>query len=344
MKTHLLQKREMLYGPTNEEQVTEIFRTSVKSYKLLPQIFYHIQWKFRDELRPRFGVMRCREFYMKDAYSFDLNEEDAILSYNKMFFAYLKTFERMGLKSVPMKAETGPIGGDLSHEFIILAETGESKLYADKRVFEVPIKNYKNEKNSLLKMRDDFSKFYAVTDEKFKKNEFDQNVKKDNQIQTKGIEVGHIFYFGDKYSKPMNCSVDSKDGKKTYVKMGSYGIGVSRLVAAIIEAKFVNDKMKWPKAVSPFDVVIIPAVNKNDNSNIEKANKIYNFLKKNGIDVLLDDIDENISNKFKKHDLIGIPYQIVVGSKTSKDLFEFKEVNNDSQILDQTKILNLLKK
>ncbi len=338
------QKREMLYGPTNEEQVTEIFRTSVKSYKLLPQIFYHIQWKFRDELRPRFGVMRCREFYMKDAYSFDLSEDDAILSYNKMFFAYLKTFERMGLKSVPMKAETGPIGGDLSHEFIILAETGESKLYADQGVFEVQIKNYKNEKNSLLKMRDDFSKFYAVTDEKFKQNEFDQNVKKDNQIQTKGIEVGHIFYFGDKYSKPMNCSVDSKDGKKTYVKMGSYGIGVSRLVAAIIEAKFVNDKMKWPKAVSPFDVVIIPAVNKNDNSNIEKANKIYNFLKKNGIDVLLDDIDENISNKFKKHDLIGIPYQIVVGSKTSKDLFEFKEVNNDSQILDQTKILNLLKK
>ena len=338
------QKREMLYGPTNEEQITEIFRSSVKSYKLLPQIFYHIQWKFRDELRPRFGVMRCREFYMKDAYSFDLSEDDAILSYNKMFFAYLKTFERMGLKSIPMKAETGPIGGDLSHEFIILAETGESKLYADQGVFEVQIKNYKNEKNSLLKMRDDFSKFYAVTDEKFKQNEFDQNVKKDNQIQTKGIEVGHIFYFGDKYSKPMNCSVDSKDGKKTYVKMGSYGIGVSRLVAAIIEAKFVNDKMKWPKAVSPFDVVIIPAVNKNDNSNIEKANKIYNFLKKNGIDVLLDDIDENISNKFKKHDLIGIPYQIVVGSKTSKDLFEFKEVNNDSQILDQTKILNLLKK
>ena len=338
------QKREILYGPTNEEQVTEIFRTSVKSYKLLPQIFYHIQWKFRDELRPRFGVMRCREFYMKDAYSFDLSEDDAILSYNKMFFAYLKTFERMGLKSIPMKAETGPIGGDLSHEFIILAETGESKLYADQRVFEVQIKNYKNEKKSLIKMRDDFSKFYAVTDEKFKQNEFDQNVKKDNQIQTKGIEVGHIFYFGDKYSKPMNCSVDSKDGKKTYVKMGSYGIGVSRLVAAIIEAKFVNDKMKWPKAVSPFDVVIIPAVNKNDNSNIEKANKIYNFLKKNRIDVLLDDIDENISNKFKKHDLIGIPYQIVVGSKTSKDLFEFKEVNNDSQILDQTKILNLLKK
>ena len=320
------QKREMLYGPTNEEQVTEIFRTSVKSYKLLPQIFYHIQWKFRDELRPRFGVMRCREFYMKDAYSFDLSEDDAILSYNKMFFAYLKTFERMGLKSIPMKAGTGPIGGDLSHEFIILAETGESKLYADQGVFEVQIKNYKNEKNSLLKMRDDFSKFYAVTDEKFKQNEFDQNVKKDNQIQTKGIEVGHIFYFGDKYSKPMNCSVDSKDGKKTYVKMGSYGIGVSRLVAAIIEAKFVNDKMKWPKAVSSFDVVIIPAVNKNDNSNIEKANKIYNFLKKNGIDVLLDDIDENISNKFKKHDLIGIPYQIVVGSKTSKDFLSLKKL------------------
>ena len=212
------QKREMLYGPTNEEQITEIFRTGVKSYKLLPQIFYHIQWKFRDELRPRFGVMRCREFYMKDAYSFDLNEQDAESSYNKMFFSYLKTFKRLGLKSIPMKAETGPIGGDLSHEFIILAETGESKIYADKRIFDVPIENYNNEKNSLKKMRNDFSEFYAVTDEKFKSEDFNNLVKKDNQLQTKGIEVGHIFYFGDKYSKPMNCSVDNKDGKKRLLK------------------------------------------------------------------------------------------------------------------------------
>ena len=338
------QKREMLYGPTNEEQITEIFRTSVKSYKLLPQILYHIQWKFRDELRPRFGVMRCREFYMKDAYSFDLSDDDAALSYNKMFFAYLKTFERLGLKSIPMKADTGPIGGDLSHEFIILAETGESKIYTDKRIFDLPIKNYKNDYNSLNKMRDDFSKFYSVTDEKFNSDDFNKKVKKNNQLQTKGIEVGHIFYFGDKYSKPMNCTVDGKDGKKIFVKMGSYGIGVSRLVAAIIEAKFNNDKMKWPKAVSPFDVVIIPAINKNDNSNLEKSRKIYNLLKEKDIDVLLDDVDENISNKLRKHDLLGIPYQIVVGSKSTKDQFEFKEVGEDAQSLEINKIINILKK
>ena len=337
------QKREMLYGPTNEEQITEIFRSSVKSYKLLPQIFYHIQWKFRDELRPRFGVMRCREFYMKDAYSFDLSESDAVLSYNKMFYAYLKTFQRLGLKSIPMKADTGPIGGDLSHEFVILAETGESKIFADKRIFDVPIEEYKNNGESLKKMRNDFSKFYAVTDDKFKSEDFDKNVKKNDQLQTKGIEVGHIFYFGDKYSKPMKCSVDSKDGKKTFVKMGSYGIGVSRLVGAIIEAKYLNEKMKWPKSVSPFEVVIIPAINKNDNSNLDKAKIVYNELKEKGIDVLLDDVDENISNKFKKHDLLGIPFQIIIGSKATKDQFEFKEIDKDSQMLDLNKIVKILK-
>ena len=337
------QKREMLYGPTNEEQITEIFRSSVKSYKLLPQIFYHIQWKFRDELRPRFGVMRCREFYMKDAYSFDLNENDAVLSYNKMFYAYLKTFQRLGLKSIPMKADTGPIGGDLSHEFVILADTGESKIFADKRIFNVPIDEYKNDEESLKKMRDNFSKFYAVTDDKFKLEDFDKNVKKGDQLQTKGIEVGHIFYFGDKYSKPMKCSVDSKDGKKTFVKMGSYGIGVSRLVGAIIEAKYLNEKMKWPKSVSPFDVVIIPAINKNDNSNLDKAKKVYEELKNKGIDVLLDDVEENISNKFKKHDLLGIPFQIIIGSKATKDQFEFKEIDKDSKMLDLNKIIKILK-
>ena len=337
------QKREMLYGPTNEEQITEIFRSSVKSYKLLPQIFYHIQWKFRDELRPRFGVMRCREFYMKDAYSFDLNENDAVLSYNKMFYAYLKTFQRLGLKSIPMKADTGPIGGDLSHEFVILADTGESKIFADKRIFNVPIDEYKNDEESLKKMRDNFSKFYAVTDDKFKLEDFDKNVKKGDQLQTKGIEVGHIFYFGDKYSKPMKCSVDSKDGKKTFVKMGSYGIGVSRLVAAIIEAKYLNEKMKWPKSVSPFDVVIIPAINKNDNSSLDKAKKVYEELKNKGIDVLLDDVEENISNKFKKHDLLGIPFQIIIGSKAKKDQLEFKEIDEDSQMLDLNKIIKILK-
>ena len=338
------QKREMLYGPTNEEQITEIFRSSVKSYKLLPQIFYHIQWKFRDELRPRFGVMRCREFYMKDAYSFDLTENEAVSSYNKMFYAYLKTFNRLGLKSIPMKADTGPIGGDLSHEFVILADTGESKIFADKRIFDVPLDEYKNDETSLNKMRDDFSKFYAVTDDKYKSEEFDKNVKKENQIQTKGIEVGHIFYFGDKYSKPMNCSVDTKEGKKTFVKMGSYGIGVSRLVAAIIEAKYNDDKMKWPISVAPFHVVIITSINKNDDSNIKKAKKIYNDLKKNGIDVLLDDVEENIANKFKKHDLIGIPFQIIIGSKSKKDEFEFKESDGNSRMLDTNNILKELKK
>tara|TARA_B100001123_G_scaffold206039_1_gene233560 strand:- start:14020 stop:15333 length:1314 start_codon:yes stop_codon:yes gene_type:complete len=337
------QKREMLYGPTNEEQITEIFRSSVKSYKLLPQIFYHIQWKFRDELRPRFGVMRCREFYMKDAYSFDLSENDSVLSYNKMFCAYLKTFQRLGLKSIPMKADTGPIGGDLSHEFVILADTGESKIFADKRIFDVPIDEYKNNESSLKKMRNDFSKFYAVTDDKFKSEDFDKNVKKGDQIQTKGIEVGHIFYFGDKYSKPMKCSVDAKDGKKIFVKMGSYGIGVSRLVGAIIEAKYLNEKMKWPKSVSPFDVVIIPSINKNDSSNLDRAKKVYEELKSKGIDVLLDDVEENISNKFKKHDLLGIPFQIIVGSKTTKDQFEFKEIDQDSQMLNLSKIVKLLK-
>ena len=337
------QKREMLYGPTNEEQITEIFRSSVKSYKLLPQIFYHIQWKFRDELRPRFGVMRCREFYMKDAYSFDLSENDAVSSYNKMFYAYLKTFQRLGLQSIPMKADTGPIGGDLSHEFVILADTGESKIFADKRIFDVPIGKYENNDKSLNQMRNDFAKFYAVTDDKFNSKDFDKNVKKNDQMQTKGIEVGHIFYFGDKYSKPMNCTVDSKEGKKIFVKMGSYGIGVSRLVAAIIEAKYTNDKMKWPKSVSPFDVVIIPAINKNDNSNLVKAKKVYEELKIKNIDVLLDDVDENISNKFKKHDLLGIPFQIIVGSKTQNDQFEFKEIDKESQMLDLNNIIKLLK-
>ena len=337
------QKREMLYGPTNEEQITEIFRSSVKSYKLLPQIFYHIQWKFRDELRPRFGVMRCREFFMKDAYSFDISEQDAVLSYNKMFYAYLKTFQRLGLKSIPMKAETGPIGGDLSHEFIILADTGESKIFADKRIFDVPLNEYQNNEKSLIKMRNDFSKFYAVTDDKYKSSDFDKNVKKTDQIETKGIEVGHIFYFGDKYSKPMSCSVDGKDGKKIFVKMGSYGIGVSRLVGAIIEAKYINDKMKWPLSVSPFDVVIIPAINKKDDTNINKALKIYNELKKKGVDVLLDDVEEGIANKFKKHDLLGIPFQIIIGSKSTEDKFEFMEVGKDSKIIDSNQIIKILR-
>ena len=338
------QGREMLYGPTNEELITDVFRSSVKSYKSLPQILYHIQWKFRDEIRPRFGVMRCKEFFMKDAYSFDLTEEEAKKSYNKMFFSYLKTFNRLGLRAIPMAAETGPIGGDLSHEFIILAETGESQIYADKRIFNIDLNKYNLNDESLSQMRKDFTNIYAATDEKFNEKKFNSEVDKKNQVKTKGIEVGHIFYFGNKYTKPMNCLIDDKSGKKISVKMGSYGIGVSRLVGAAIEANFKNGLMKWPKSISPFDVVIIPSISKNNKENLQKAEKIYRELKKQNIDVLLDDVDENMSNKFKKHDLIGTPYQIIIGSKSEEDKFEFKELNSESEMLSLENIKSKFKK
>jgi len=339
------QGKELLYGPTNEELITEIFRASIKSYKALPQILYHIQWKFRDELRPRFGVMRCKEFLMKDAYSFDLGDEEAKKSYNKMFFAYLNTFKRLGLTAIPMSADTGPIGGDLSHEFVILAETGESKIYADKRIFDLDISQHNGEDSSIKSLRKKYDEFYAVTDDKFKKEDFEKKVKKENQITTRGIEVGHIFYFGDKYSKPLKCSVDLQGGKKTDVKMGSYGIGVSRLVGAIIEAKFNNNVMKWPNAVSPFTAAIIPSLQKNDKSNYLKAEKIYRLLKENKVDVLLDDTEEHLSAKFKKFDLLGIPYQIILGSKSSGEEIEFKEVNEKTETLSLDKVMDkLLKK
>jgi len=339
------QGKEMLYGPTNEELITEIFRASIKSYRALPQLLYHIQWKFRDELRPRFGVMRCKEFLMKDAYSFDLNDEDARKSYNKMFFAYLNTFKRLGLTAIPMTADTGPIGGDLSHEFVILAETGESKIYSDKRIFDLDISKHNGEDNSIKALREKYDEFYAVTDNKFQKADFEKRVKKNNQVITRGIEVGHIFYFGDKYSRPLKCSVDLQNGKKIDVKMGSYGIGVSRLVGAIIEAKFNNNVMKWPKAVSPFEVAIIPSLQKNDESNYLKAEKIYNLLKKNEVDVLFDDTEEHLSAKFKKFDLLGIPYQIILGSKSTAKEFEFKEVNEKTETLSLDKVMDkLLKK
>jgi len=249
----------------------------------------------------------------------------------------------LGLKAIPMAADTGPIGGDLSHEFIILAETGESQIYTDKRIFEIDLSKYEFTNNSLTEMRRDFSNFYAVTDEKFDEKKFNDKVEKNNQIRTKGIEVGHIFYFGDKYSKPMNCTIDDKSGKKISAKMGSYGIGVSRLVGAAIEANYKNDVMKWPKSISPFDIVIIPSINKNNKDNLQKAEKIYLELKKQNIDVLLDDVEENMSNKFKKHDLIGIPFQIIIGSKSEKDKFEFKELNANSELLSLENIKSKLK-
>ena len=337
------QKREMLYGPTNEELITDIFRNSIKSYKSLPQLLYHIQWKFRDEMRPRFGIMRCREFYMKDAYSFDLNDDLGEHSYNKFFLSYLKTFKRLELKAIPMAADTGPIGGNLSHEFIILAETGESKIYTDKDIFEVDHTDCTLEKTSLKNLRKKFENYYAVTDEKFNKTEFDKWVKKENQLETKGIEVGHIFYFGDKYSKPMNASVDH-DGKKIFVKMGSYGVGVSRLVGAIIEAKFdeKNENMNWPINIAPYECAILPLTSKNDKTNLEKSINLYNKLKDKNIDTIIDDTDENFSSKMKKFNLIGVPYQILLGKKSDDEMLEFKKVGEESTKLSIDEIIKII--
>ena len=289
--------------------------------------------------------MRCREFYMKDAYSFDISDEEALYSYNKFFLSYLSTFNRMELSAIPMAADTGPIGGNLSHEFIILANTGESKIFTDKRIFEVDSTKTSIDKNSLNKLRNDFDKYYSVTDEKFNKDDFEKNVPEDYRLQTKGIEVGHIFYFGDKYSKPMKASVDY-NGKKEFVKMGSYGIGVSRLVGAIIEAKYddKNEIMKWPMSVSPYDCCILPVINKNDVSNLEKAINIYNILKKNNLDVLIDDTDENLSSKIKKFNLLGIPFQIILGKNYNEQKIEFKEVDKEPVFISIDEIIKIINK
>ena len=339
------QNREMLYGPTNEELVTDIFRSSIKSYKSLPQLLYHIQWKFRDEVRPRFGIMRGREFYMKDAYSFDINDDDATYSYNKFFFSYLKTFKRLELSAIPMAADTGPIGGNLSHEFIILADTGESKIFTDKRIFDLDNDGFViDDRKSLEGLRKKYEQYYAVADEKFNKDEFEKKVLEENRLITKGIEVGHIFYFGDKYSKALKATVDLPGGKKDFVKMGSYGIGVSRLVGAIIEAKYddKNEIMKWPLSVAPYECVIIPLLKKNDsiNTNLIRSNQAYKYLTSKNIDTIIDDTDENISSKIKKFNLIGVPFQIIIGNNSEGELFEFKEIGKDTQKIKIEEIVN----
>ena len=335
---------ELLYGPTNEELVTEIFRDNVKSYKSLPLILYHIQWKFRDEIRPRFGVMRCREFLMKDSYSFDLTKEDAIKSYNKMFYAYLRTFSRLELKALPLRASSGPIGGDATHEFIILADTGESQVYLDKSLLDIDVNSFNGSEASINKMISAFSTPYSATDEKHFEKEFNEKVSKENQLTTKGIEVGHIFYFGNKYSQPMKANVLNKEGKNVNVEMGSYGIGVSRLVAAVIEAKCIEGVMKWPLVISPFDIAIIPLNNKSDTVPLDKALKIYETLKSNSIDAILDDTLESPSSKFKNFDLMGVPYQIIIGSKSNDDKLEFKELNAKTEMLTIDEIIKKIKK
>jgi prolyl-tRNA synthetase len=309
-------ERDMLYGPTNEEMITEIFRAYVRSYKDLPLNLYHIQWKFRDEVRPRFGLMRGREFLMKDAYSFDLDYAGATHAYNKMFVAYLRTFARMGLKAIPMVADTGPIGGNLSHEFIILADTGESEVFChgDYLGFDAPDEQVNfDDVNELQAIVGKWTSLYAATSEKHDAAVFAQ-LPPDKQVSARGIEVGHIFYFGTKYSEPMKAVVAGPDGVERPVHMGSYGIGPSRLVAAIIEAYHDEAGIKWPEPVAPFRVTILNL--KQGASDTDKAcEELYRALTAKGVDVLYDDTDQRPGAKFATADLIGIPWQVLIGPK-----------------------------
>ncbi|MEL7452119.1 MAG: proline--tRNA ligase [Pseudomonadota bacterium] len=309
--------RDMLYGPTNEEMITDIFRGYVKSYKQLPLNLYHQQWKFRDEVRPRFGVMRGREFLMKDAYSFDLDEASARVSYQKMFAAYLNTFDRLGVTAIPMQADPGPIGGDLSHEFLILADSGESEVYCDKAVLDVPPPGLDfdfSDGDALAAEMDKRTQYYAATDEKHDADAF-AAVPSDRQVCARGIEVGHIFYFGTKYSKPMNASVQTGEGKLVEIHGGSYGVGVSRLVGAIIEACHDDRGIKWPTSVAPFQVGLI-SMRPKDEAVARACEDAYSALTKAGIDVLYDETGDSAGAKFSRMDLIGLPWQIVIGPKS----------------------------
>jgi prolyl-tRNA synthetase len=312
-------KRELLYGPTNEEMITEIFRAYVKSYRNLPLNLYHIQWKFRDEQRPRFGVMRGREFLMKDAYSFDVDEAAARRSYNRMFVAYLRTFARMGLKAIPMRAETGPIGGDLSHEFIVLAETGESGVFCNKDVLDLPIPpadvDYDGDLTTFI---DQWTSVYAATEDVHDAARFESEVPEDKRLNTRGIEVGQIFYFGTKYSDAMKATVAGADGAETPIHGGSYGVGVSRLLGAIIEACHDDNGIIWPEEVAPFRVAILNL--KQGAADTDAAcESLYKELSARGVDVLYDDTDQRAGGKFATADLIGVPWQLLVGPKGLAD-------------------------
>ena len=324
--------REMLYGPTNEELITDIFQSYITSYKDLPKNLYHIQWKFRDEVRPRFGVMRGREFLMKDNYSFDLTEEESKISYNKMFTAYIKTFLRMGLTPISLRAETGPIGGNLSHEFQILAKTGESTLYYDKDLEKIDPETINPDK---------LQSYYAAVDDLH--DEKNCPISKEQLKISKGIEVGHIFYFGTKYSEKLSAFVQNNKGKKTAVHMGSYGIGISRLVGAIIEA-FHDDKgIKWPISVAPFHVSLINLMI-DDKACAKMANIMYEKISNSKLDVLYDDRDCSIGKKLSDNDLIGIPYQVIIGKRDLKDnIVQLKNrLNNETKKISPEEALNFL--
>ena len=309
-------ERDMLYGPTNEEQITEIFAASARSYRDLPKLMYHIQWKFRDEVRPRFGVMRGREFMMKDAYSFDLDAESARQSYNKMFVSYLRTYERMGLTAIPMAADTGPIGGDMSHEFLILADTGESEIachkdFLDRKLSDTDI----DFESDLQPIVDSYTSQYAATDEK---READvEAALGDDLVTARGIEVGHIFYFGTKYSKPLGARVTDADGQEVHVEMGSYGIGVSRLAGAIIEASHDDDGIIWPDNVAPFKAGLIN-LKTGDAACNAACDSAYNDLREKGEEILYDDREARTGAKFADMDLIGVPWQLIIGPRGLK--------------------------
>ena len=312
--------REMLYGPTNEEMITDLFKNTVKSYKQLPLNLYHIQWKFRDEVRPRFGIMRGREFLMKDNYSFDLDFEGAKESYNKMYVAYLRTFARLGLTAIPVRADAGAIGGDLSHEFQILAETGESTLYYDKDIENFDLADLKGDIDdaTVAKLRS----YYAMEEEKH--DAHNCSVAPENLKRAKGIEVGHIFYFGKKYSESMGAKITGPDGNEVDVEMGSYGIGVSRLVGALIEANHDENGIVWPEEVAPYKVGIINLRFKDDNCSAA-CDSLYSKLLDHGVEVLYDDRDAGAGTKFADMDLIGLPWQIIIGPKgLDKGVYELK--------------------
>ena len=313
------QERDMLYGPTNEEMITDIFRTYVKSYKDLPLNLYHIQWKFRDEIRPRFGTMRSREFLMKDAYSFDLDEAGAKRAFQRMFVAYLRTFYRMGLTGIPMRADSGPIGGDMSYEFHVLAETGESAVYLDSDLVDKPIPPIDTDfSGDLNPIFEDWTSLFAATDEMTDEATFRSKVSHNRQLAARGIEVGHIFYFGTKYSAPMKAAVTDAEGKQVTVHMGSYGIGPTRLVPAVIEASHDDAGIIWPVSVAPFEAIVIN-LKVGDIDSDAAAVQLFNELQNAGIDTLYDDRDVPAGGKFATADLIGIPYQLIIGPRGLKD-------------------------
>ena len=322
-------ERELLYGPTNEEMVTEIFRAGVNSWRDLPRNLYHIQWKFRDEQRPRFGVMRGREFLMKDGYSFDLDEAGAQRSYNRMFVAYLRTFSRMGLKAIPMRAETGPIGGDLSHEFIVLAETGESDVYCDQRVLDLPVPGADIDYDGdLAPVIHAWTSIYAATSDVHESQRYESEVPAEHRLRTRGIEVGQIFYFGTKYSEPMRANVTMPDGSARALHGGSYGIGVSRLVGAIIEASHDDVGIVWPDSVAPFTVGLIN-LKVGDAAADAACEDLYARLEANCVGVLYDDTEQRAGTKFANMDLIGLPWQIVVGPRgLANGVVELKRRNS----------------